>query len=156
MVRPVELGVARLRPVLTRHTVAERVNGQRMRANAIEAVEQCGILRLPEIAEPEKLDRALAGWPADRGLLFCDEGAEIKNPIEALRAALAPPHAAAWGRPPRLAVLIGPEGGFSEEERGRLLAVRQAIGLSLGPRIRRADTAAVAALALANAVAGDW
>lgn len=154
--KAVEMGVARLRPVLTRNTIADRVNLERMRANAIEAAEQCGILRLPLVAEPERLDRVAAAWPADRGLVFCDEGADLTDPIAALGAALAGGGAPAWGVPPRLAVLVGPEGGFADEERQRLLAVPHVIRLSLGPRILRADTSAVAALALVNAVAGDW
>ena len=83
-----EMGVARLQPVLTRHTVAERVNGERMRANVIEASEQCGILRVPEVAAPERLDRVLASWDASRRLIFCDEGAPIGDPIAALRETL--------------------------------------------------------------------
>lgn len=154
--KAVELGVARLSPVLTRHTVAERVNLDRMRANAIEAAEQCGILRIPAVSEPEKLEALLARWPADRGLVFCDEGAELRNPVAALGAAFASAAAESWGTPPRLAVLIGPEGGFAEDERRRILAVPQVIRLSLGPRIMRADTAAVAVLTLVNATAGDW
>lgn len=150
--KAVEMGVARLRPVLTRHTVAERVNLERMRANAVEAAEQCGILRLPEIAGPEKLARCLGAWPADRRLIFCDESAEVADPVAALRG-LAPTRASAT---PPLAVLVGPEGGFSDDERAALLAVPGVIRLSLGPRILRADTAAVAALALVDGVVGDW
>ena len=141
-----EMGAARLVPVLTRHTVAERVNLDRMRANAIEAAEQCGILRVPEIAEPVKLSALLDGWDAARTLVFCDEAAEQASPIAALSSRAAGP----------LAVLIGPEGGFSPDERAMIRAVPEAIALSLGPRIMRADTAAVAALALVNAVLGDW
>ncbi|WP_041319094.1 16S rRNA (uracil(1498)-N(3))-methyltransferase [Hyphomicrobium nitrativorans] len=141
-----EMGVARLVPVLTRHTVAERVNLDRMRANVIEAAEQCGILRVPEIAEPIKLAKLLDGWDAARTLVFCDEAAEQASPIAALSARAAGP----------LAVLIGPEGGFSPDERAMIRAVPQAVAVSLGPRIMRADTAAVAALALVNAVLGDW
>jgi 16S rRNA (uracil1498-N3)-methyltransferase len=154
--KAVEMGAARLVPVLTRRTVAERVNLERMRANAIEAAEQCGILRIPEIAEPRPLAKVAGGWPADRGLVFCDEGADIAAPVEALRAALASSAATGWGTPPRLAVLVGPEGGFDEAERRLLLAIPGVIRMSLGQRIIRADTAAVAALALVNAVAGDW
>jgi 16S rRNA (uracil1498-N3)-methyltransferase len=143
-----ELGVARLVPVLTRHTVAERVNLERMRANAIEAAEQCGILRVPEVAEPLKLAQLLKDWDASRVLIFCDEAAEQASPLTTLSAlALAPGP---------LAVLIGPEGGFSPEERDMIRALPQATAVSLGPRIMRADTAAVAALALVNAVLGDW
>ena len=142
-----ELGVARLAPVMTRRTQAERVNLDRMRANAIEAAEQCGVLRIPVVAEPEKLDRVLAVWPASRRLIFCDEAADIASPLAAL-GTIAP------GSP--LAVLIGPEGGFTVEERDALGRVPGVVRVSLGPRIMRADTAAVAALALVNAVLGDW
>ena len=141
-----EMGVARLRPILTRHTVAQRVNLARMRANVAEAAEQCGILRVPEVAAPERLDRVLAGWPAGRRLVLCDEAAPIADPVAALTAA----------GPGPLAVLIGPEGGFADEERAALIEHPAVLRLALGPRIMRADTAAVAALALVNAVIGDW
>jgi 16S rRNA (uracil1498-N3)-methyltransferase len=141
-----ELGVARLVPVITRHTIAERVNLDRMRANVIEAAEQCGVLRVPAVAEPLKLTALLAQWPLGRRLIFCDEAAAQASPLAAL-ADLAPGPTA---------VLIGPEGGFSPDEREMILARPEAIALSLGPRIMRADTAAVAALALVNAVLGDW
>lgn len=141
-----EMGVARLQPVLTRHTVAERVNGDRMRANVIEAAEQCGILRVPEIAGPERLDRVLASWNAGRRLVFCDEGAPIADPLTAMRELAPGP----------LAVLIGPEGGFAPEERDALIALPFVTRIAMGPRIMRADTAAVAALTLVNAVLGDW
>ena len=156
--KAVEMGVGRLFPVLTRHTVADRVNVERMRANAIEAAEQCGILRLPEIRAPEKLMRVIETWDAGRALVFCDEGAGIADPVAALRDGLkcsVESGGAAAAAPP-LAVLIGPEGGFSDDERGALLELPSVIRLSLGPRILRADTAAVAALAIVNAVAGDW
>ena len=141
-----ELGVARLQPALTRHTIAERVNLERMRANVIEAAEQCGILRIPEVAEPAPLDRLLASCQPGRRLIFCDEAAPLRDPVAALRAAGAGP----------VAVLIGPEGGFADEERERLLAQPDVVRLALGPRIMRADTAAVACLTLVNAVLGDW
>jgi 16S rRNA (uracil1498-N3)-methyltransferase len=141
-----ELGVARLRPVLTRRTVPDRVNLDRMRANAVEAAEQCGILRVPEVATPERLDGIIAGWDATRSLIFCDEAAELASPLQTL-GTLAPGP---------LAVLIGPEGGFEPEEREMLLAQPFVVAIALGPRIMRADTAAVAALALVNAVLGDW
>jgi len=141
-----EMGVSRLVPVLTRHTVAERVNLERMRANAIEAAEQCGILRVPEVAEPVKLAALLQGWDAGRSLIFCDEGADQTDPLAALSA---------FGPGP-LAVLVGPEGGFAADERETIRALPQARAISLGPRIMRADTAAVAALALVNAALGDW
>ena len=143
-----EMGVARLRPVLTRRTVAERVNVERLRANAIEAAEQCGVLRVPEVLDPEKLDNVLTQWPEGRTLVFCDEDAEAKDPIAALAAAGAPSAG--------LALLVGPEGGFDPAEREALLARKGVVRLSLGPRILRADTAAVAALALLNAAWGDW
>lgn len=153
--KAVEMGVARLCPILTRHTIAERVNLDRMRANAIEAAEQCGILRLPSIVEPEKLERVVAAWPSDRALVFCDEDACQKNPIAALRAGLEDRLAGeVEGRRRKLALLIGPEGGFSGAERDLLMALPQVIRVSLGPRILRADTAAVAALALVGAVVG--
>lgn len=144
--KAVELGVGRLRPVITRRTIAERVNIDRMRANVIEAAEQCGILALAEVDEPVKLPALLAGWDGKRRIIFCDEGAGTANPLEVLRDVAPGP----------LAVLIGPEGGFDEAERAALKARSDTIAISLGPRIMRADTAAVAALALVNAALGDW
>ena len=141
-----ELGVARLQPVLTRHTVAERVNLDRMRANAIEAAEQCGILHIPEVAEPDRLQRVIERWDGDRPLVFCDEAAEEAGPLAALGALRRGP----------VGLLIGPEGGFAEDERELLIRQPYTLRLSLGPRIMRADTAAVAALALINATVGDW
>jgi 16S rRNA (uracil1498-N3)-methyltransferase len=144
--KAVEMGVSRLRPVITRRTIAERVNLERLQANAIEAAEQCGVLTLPAIDEPMKLDKAIAAWTPARRLIFCDEAAPVRDPLAAL--------ALLKGQP--VAVLIGPEGGFDPEERALLLAQSFATGISLGPRIMRADTAAVAALALVNAAIGDW
>ena len=141
-----EMGVARLSPVLTRRTVAERVNSERMRANAVEAAEQCGILRVPAVDEPIKLERAVAAWDASRALIFCDEGSEDADPLAVLGRL----------RPGPLALLVGPEGGFDEGERELLSAQPFVTRISLGPRILRADTAAVAALALVNAALGDW
>jgi 16S rRNA (uracil1498-N3)-methyltransferase len=141
-----ELGVASLQPVMTRRTQAERVNLERMRANAIEAAEQCGVLRIPEVVETEKLDKVLASWDPARRLIFCDEAADIASPLAALSAVPPGP----------LAVLIGPEGGFTVEERDGFARLPFVTRISLGPRIMRADTAAVAALALVNAVLGDW
>jgi 16S rRNA (uracil1498-N3)-methyltransferase len=141
-----EMGVAALRPVLTAYTVAERVNLQRMRANAIEAAEQCNILWVPEVAPPLPLLDALADWPEERRLIFCDEAAPVANPIAALSDVSPGP----------LAVLVGPEGGFNAVERKALRDAGFAVPISLGPRVMRADTAAVAALALVNAVLGDW
>jgi 16S rRNA (uracil1498-N3)-methyltransferase len=141
-----EMGASVLRPVITRRTVAERVKRERLIANAIEAAEQCGILRVPEVWEPEPLGKVLDGWDAARLLIFADEAAAAASPLEAL---------AARGPGP-LAVLIGPEGGFEPEERAALLAKPFVVPISLGSRVMRADTAAVAALALVNAVLGDW
>jgi len=141
-----EMGASLLQPVLTRRTVADRVKLDRLRANAVEAAEQCGILRVPEIREPEALSVLLERWEEDRLLVFADEAAASHSPLEVL-AAQAP-------RP--LAVLIGPEGGFDPQERALLLRQTFVMPLSLGPRIMRADTAAVACLALVNAVLGDW
>jgi 16S rRNA (uracil1498-N3)-methyltransferase len=141
-----EMGVAKLQPVLTRRTIAARVNIERMRANAIEAAEQCGILRVPEVAPPERLETVLQSWDPGRALVFCDEAAEVASPLAALGRL--------EGRP--LAVLIGPEGGFDRGEQVMLREKTFALPISLGPRIMRADTAAVAALALVNAALGDW
>jgi 16S rRNA (uracil1498-N3)-methyltransferase len=149
-----ELGVRRLSPVITRRTIAERVNLERMRANAIEAAEQCGILRVPEVVPPQKLGDALAGWDVRRRLVVCDESAVVTSPIDTLRAAFAAP--GDTDRSPPIGLLVGPEGGFDPAERELLLAKPFVTAISLGPRVMRADTAAVAALALVNAVLGDW
>lgn len=149
--KAVEMGASRLSPVLTRYTQVTRLNGERMRANAIEAAEQCGVLSIPEIAAPAPLTAALEALSPAALLVFCDEAAEIADPVAALRAA-----APAAGTPRPLAVLIGPEGGFAPEERAALSARPDSVRLALGPRILRADTAAVAALALVQAVLGDW
>jgi 16S rRNA (uracil1498-N3)-methyltransferase len=141
-----EMGASLLQPVITRRTIAERVKTERLAANAIEAAEQCRILNVPEVREPRKLSKLLEEWDQERLLIFADEAAPIASPIEALSA-----------QDPRpLAVLIGPEGGFDEEERAFLMAQPFVLPLSLGPRVMRADTAAVACLALVNAVLGDW
>ena len=146
--KAVEMGASRLQPVLTRHTQVSRVNVERMRANVIEAAEQCGILSLAEVGEPVALDRFLDKRESRRLLVFCDEVADIGNPIEALQQGLT----AADG----IDIVIGPEGGFAEEERTLLLRQPRTLRLSLGPRILRADTAGVAALALVQAALGDW
>ena len=146
--KAVEMGASSLQPVLTRFTQVARVNGERMRANVIEAAEQCGILSLATVSEPMALDRYLSQRDGARLLVFCDEAADTSNPIEALHSGLT----ASDG----IDVLIGPEGGFAEEERAVLLRQPQTLRLSLGPRILRADTAAVAALALVQAALGDW
>ena len=151
--KAVEMGVGRLSPVMTRRTVAERVNLDRMRANAIEAAEQCGILSLPEVDEPKSLAATLAAWDASVPLILCDEAAAVANPVEALGRLRAEKAATA---PMPVGLLIGPEGGFAPEERELVLALPFAIAISLGPRIMRADTAAIAALAVLNATLGDW
>ena len=141
-----EMGAAALQPVLTQHTAVQRVNSERMRANAIEAAEQCGVLRIPEVRAPVSLDALLRDWNAERPIIYCDEDAPIAAPLKALRRV----------EPGPLAVLIGPEGGFDEGERNRLRSLSFVTPISLGPRVMRADTAAVAALALVNAMLGDW
>jgi 16S rRNA (uracil1498-N3)-methyltransferase len=186
--KAVELGASRLQPVMTRHAQAARVNLERMRANAIEAAEQCGILTLPEIAAPIDFGRMASAFERQRLVIFCDEDAE-GDPIGTLArfqaewtpvsrpesAPLLDPGARPdakpvstfagrapvtrerhAGAPPPLAVLIGPEGGFADDERAALLRLPNVVRLALGPRILRADTAAVAALALVQAVLGDW
>jgi 16S rRNA (uracil1498-N3)-methyltransferase len=145
--KAIEMGAASLQPVLTRFTQASRVNTERMRANVVEAAEQCGILSIATVAEPAPLERFLSQRAAGRLLIFCDEAAEVENPIQSLQGARE-----AEG----IDVLIGPEGGFAEEERALLLRQPKILRLALGPRIMRADTAAVAALALVQAVLGDW
>ena len=146
--KAVEMGAASLQPVLTRFTQVSRVNGERMRANVIEAAEQCGILSLADVAEPIPLDRYLGARDGQRLLVFCDEAADVTNPVEALQAERTDSGG--------IDILIGPEGGFAEEERGLLLRQKRTLRLALGPRILRADTAGVAALALVQAVLGDW
>jgi 16S rRNA (uracil1498-N3)-methyltransferase len=150
--KAVELGVSRLQPVITRHVQVTRVNLDRMRANAIEAAQQCGILTLPEIGPPQRFDQMIAERDPGRLLVFCDEDAEVMDPVAALSARRPANPADTIA----LAVLIGPEGGFAAEERVALSGLSNAVRLSLGPRILRADTAAVAALALVGAVLGDW
>ena len=150
--KAVEMGASRLQPMITRHTQVARINLERMRANVVEAAQQCGVLALPEVAEPVSFDTLASRFDAGRLLVFCDEDAEVKDPVTAL-AAVRPRLGVS---PPPLAVLIGPEGGFAEDERQVLLKQPNMVRLSLGPRILRADTAAVAALALVQAVLGDW
>jgi 16S rRNA (uracil1498-N3)-methyltransferase len=145
--KAVEMGVSRIQPVITQHTQVTRVNAERMRANVVEAAQQCGILQLADVAEPVRFAGMLEGLNPARLLVFCDEDAEVRDPIVALTQA----------RPAgSLAVLLGPEGGFSAAERAALLVRDHVLRISLGPRILRADTAAVAALALMQAVLGDW
>src|SRR3954471_17195298 len=145
--KAVEMGASALQPVLTRFTQISRVNSERMRANVIEAAEQCGILSVAGVAEPVSLERFLGQRGSDRLLVLCDEAADAANPLEALHR-----EPAGGG----IDVLIGPEGGFAEEERAILLRQPRTVRLALGPRILRADTAGVAALALVQAALGDW
>jgi 16S rRNA (uracil1498-N3)-methyltransferase len=141
-----ELGVSALWPVFTRHTAVNRVNVQRLHANAVEAAEQCGRLTVPDVKEPRSLADVLADWPSGRVLMVCDE------------TGAAPPVADALSgrREPRWAVLTGPEGGFAESELDALGKLPFVTRVGLGPRVLRADTAAIAALACFQALAGDW
>lgn len=141
-----ELGASVLQPVMTQFTQSERVNEQRLRANAIEAAEQCERVEVPELKSPMQLRDLLATWPKDRVLLFADESGQSRVLIEVLPEIKDKP----------LAVLIGPEGGFSPEERELLYRIPQVIGVGLGPRILRADTAAIALLAAIQSTIGDW
>lgn len=141
--KAVELGVSRILPVQTRHTNSERIRQDRLQAHAVEAAEQCGATYVPEVADLAPLDRVLRDWQENRRLYWCDEAA-VGQP-----AKIAPSQGPA-------AILIGPEGGFSAEEAARLRARRDVTPLSLGPRILRADTAAVAAITLWQAASGDW
>ncbi|MER0238570.1 16S rRNA (uracil(1498)-N(3))-methyltransferase [Fulvimarina sp. MAC8] len=144
--KAVEMGVGTLQPVLTHHTQNHRIRIDKMQANAIEAAEQCGILTIPDCRKPMKFDDFLQTWAPSVPLVFCDEKMEAATPIEALQS---------LGNGPK-GLLIGPEGGFSPEERETLLKADCTTTISLGPRILRADTAAVAALTMVQAVCGDW
>ncbi len=144
--KAVEMGAGVLQPVLTQHTQVTKTGPDRLNANVIEAAEQCGILAVPEVREAVRLERLLSGWDRERRLIFCDEDAATNNPVAALRAI----------GEKRLALLVGPEGGFSEDERRMLRALDFVTAIPLGPRILRADTAAVAALAVIQATIGDW
>jgi len=137
-----ELGIARWRPVITQRTIVDRLNLDRLRAHMIEAAEQCERTALPILDEPVKLAAMLRDWPADRALIFADEEGGV-------------PMAQAV-RPGPAAILIGPEGGFTDDERAAIRAMPQAVGVSLGPRILRADTAMAASVALWMGLAGDW
>ncbi len=141
--KAVELGVRRILPVQTRHTNSERIRQDRLQAHAVEAAEQCGATFVPEVAELQHLDRLLSDWPKDRQLYWCDEAA-IGQPAQI------------GGGPGPAAILIGPEGGFAATEANRLRGMAGVVPLSLGPRILRADTAAVSAITLWQARFGDW
>lgn len=144
-----EMGATQIQPVITAHTQVSRLKMDRLRANAIEAAEQCEVLQVPEILEETSLSNLVSTWPdlhGDRVLVMADEGEEAASPVEKLGALT--------GR--RFGLIIGPEGGFSEEERALLRAQPFVLPISLGPRILRADTAAVAALAVIQSIIGDW
>lgn len=144
--KAVEMGSGLMQPVMTQHVQGKITNLDRLRANVTEAAEQCGILSIPEVGEPRKLTEILERWPADRRIIFCDEGDEGQNPLPILAKVTEK----------KLALLVGPEGGFSEEERALLRSLPFVTAIPLGPRILRADTAAVAALAVIQAAIGDW
>lgn len=143
--KAVEMGAGTLVPVTTQHTQM-KPNVDRLRANAVEAAEQCGILAIPDVSEMVKLEQLLANWDGARRLIFCDEDASTNNPMAALQGI----------KERQLALLVGPEGGFSEDERRLLRALPFVTAIPLGSRILRADTAAVAALAVIQATIGDW
>ena len=143
--KAVEMGAGTLVPVMTQHTQM-KPNIDRLRANSVEAAEQCGILAIPEVTEAVKLEQLLSNWDKERRLVFCDEDASTNNPMAALLGI----------EERKLALLVGPEGGFSDEERRMLRALPYVTAIPLGPRILRADTAAVAALAVIQAAIGDW
>lgn len=144
--KAVEMGAGLLQPVLTQHTQMHRVSVEKLEANVIEAAEQCGVLAVPPVAQPLKLEALLTAWESDRRLIFCDESAATNNPMTALQSISER----------KLGLLVGPEGGFSDDERKMLRALPFVTAIPLGPRILRADTAAVAALAVIQATIGDW
>jgi len=152
--KAVEMGAGRIMPVMTERTNVSRVKGDRLAANAMEAAEQCGLLAVPEVTEPQSLSRILDNWheeAPERKIIFCDEAAQPGGAMAALMKIKDNPETVG-----SLAVLIGPEGGFAPAERERLLARPDTLPISLGPRIMRADTAAIAALAAVQMVLGDW
>ena len=144
--KAVEMGAGHIQPVITQHTQVHRLGIDRLQANVIEAAEQCGILSVPKVGDPLKLEDILENWDPTRRLIFCDEDADTHNPVARLGSI----------RDKKLAVLIGPEGGFSDAERTLLRSLDFVTPIPLGPRILRADTAAVAALAVVQAIIGDW
>lgn len=144
--KAVEMGAGALQPVITQHTQNAKPPMEKLEANVVEAAEQCGVLAIPPVRPPLKLERLLAEWEKDRRLIFCDEDADTNNPLPALQSI----------KEDKLGLLIGPEGGFSNDERILLRNLPYVTVIPLGPRILRADTAAVAALALVQATRGDW
>lgn len=144
--KAVEMGAGVLQPVMTQHVQGKITSMDRVRANVIEAAEQCGVLGIPQVLEPRKLEDVLEAWPKERRIIFCDEGDAGQNPLPILASV----------KETRLALLIGPEGGFSDTERTLLRSLDFVTAIPLGPRILRADTAAVAAMAVIQAAIGDW
>ena len=144
--KAVEMGAGLLQPVMTQHVQGKINSNERLEANVVEAAEQCGILSIPRVAPPRKLEDLLADWPRERRIVFCDEGHGSQNPLPALAAITER----------KLALLVGPEGGFSDGERTLLRSLDFVTPIPLGPRILRADTAAVAAMAVIQAAIGDW
>jgi len=141
-----EMGASRITPVITRRTQNTKINVARLAANAVEAAEQCNLLSVPQVDEAQRLDAVLAQWPDDRVIIFCDEHADLEAGLAGLQDL----------KGQKIALLIGPEGGFDASERDMLLARADTLAISLGPRILRADTALVAALALVQSQIGDW
>ncbi len=144
--KAVEMGAGLLQPVMTQHVQGKITSMDRVRANVIEAAEQCGVLGIPQVLEPRKLEDVLEAWPKERRIIFCDEGDAGQNPLPILASI----------KESKLALLIGPEGGFSDAERALLRSLDFVTAIPLGPRILRADTAAVAAMAVIQAAIGDW
>ncbi len=144
--KAVEMGAGVLQPVMTQHVQGKITNLDKLRANVTEAAEQCGILAVPQVLEPVKLKDLLERWDVSRRIIYCDEGDEGQNPLPILSRVVEK----------QIALLVGPEGGFSDEERQLLRDHPAVTPIPLGPRILRADTAAVAALAVVQAILGDW
>nr|WP_314093436.1 16S rRNA (uracil(1498)-N(3))-methyltransferase [uncultured Shinella sp.] len=144
--KAVEMGAGVLQPVMTQHVQGKITSIERLEANATEAAEQCGILAIPTVSAPRKLEDLLADWTRERRIIFCDEGHGSQNPLPVLQGITER----------KLALLVGPEGGFSDEERTLLRSLDFVTPIPLGPRILRADTAAVAAMAVIQAAIGDW
>ncbi|WP_332702717.1 16S rRNA (uracil(1498)-N(3))-methyltransferase [Devosia sp.] len=144
--KAVEMGAGTIQPVITRFTQVNRLKHERLVANAIEAAEQCEVLSVPVVEAETTLERLIDTWPADRRLVLADEGEASASPVDVLGTL----------KGQKVGILIGPEGGFSDDERTKLRALPYVVPISLGPRILRADTAAVAALAVIQAIIGDW
>lgn len=145
-----EMGASHLIPMMTQYTNVDRLKIERLRANALEAAEQCDRLQVPTVSDLTKLEQVLKDWPADRMIMFCDEDLSGRSALEALATADDKENPKPWG------ILIGPEGGFSDAERAMIKSHKNCVVVSLGPRILRADTAAIAALSLWQTALGDW